>query len=846
MREPAVDGYVKPSIDPADGLLIQQLEKRAEYRADWPAMVTDQRTVTLGQLNGQANAICKDLMDRGVAAGAVVVLHMAHGIDKVVAAIGVLKSGATYAAVDPHHKDRGIRDLVDHTETRVILTDRANQDRIRALVGDRVSVIEVSAALAQPLATNAGRPASPDDISTIIYTSGSTGAPKGVMYRHGGDFNAALNTIWSRRMTASDRIGFLQSFWFSSLMAGLLVGATIHPFDLRDEGLGAMKDWLRRHRITYFGSMVAGMRQLLESLTPDEQFPDVRAILVTGEALLRKDLERFDLAFPPDCMLTSTYSSTECLMMANFTADRRTMPPGADAVPLGFPVLKDSIRVVDPDLKPVAPGTVGEIIACSTVLTAGYWRNPALTEKTYIPDPDNPTQRIYRTGDLAVVDAEGCLHGLGRVDQQVKVRGHRVMTGEIETMLAEHPAIKAAVVVLDQVNLGGNKLVGYVIGETETVPTTSALRAYLGRRLPDHMLPSVIVPVKGFTLTATGKVNRRVLPRPVIDVRDRDAIPVPPANDVERALQDLWQELLDIDGISVEDDFFLIGGDSVMALTMFLKLEERLGRRLPFESLWLQGSTIRALAAAVAGDSPAPNWAQALPLQTNGDKPVLFVVSMVSAPVYCLRLIRHLGGDQPVYGLPAKGVAGGIRPDRRVEDMAAHCITMIRQAQPTGPYRLMGHSAAGLVAFETARQLRIAGEQVDRLVLLDSDMPGTTGRLAGKIMRQPLKAARLASSLVGQSVGRTPSDVTADLQAARTTAYFRYRPKPYHGDAVLVTCRERRNSTALAADWRRLVRGRLIVEEAPGDHISMLMDPQVRAVATILDRHLSAGAENSA
>jgi len=295
---------------------------------------------------------------------------------------------------------------------------------------------------------------------------------------------------------------------------------------------------------------------------------------------------------------------------------------------------------------------------------------------------------------------------------------------------------------------------------------------------------------------------------------------------------------LGADAISVEDDFFLIGGDSLMALTMVLRAEERLDRRIPFESLWLNGSTIRALAQSLSGTTPAVDWHQALPLQTGGTNRPLFVVSMVAMPVYCLALIPHLGGDQPVYGLPAKGIGGDELPDRRVEDMADHCIRMMRRVDPDGPYQVMGHSAAGLIAFEIACQLRDQGVEVANLVLLDSDMPGSTGRLAGKVVRQPLRAARYAGSLVGQSLGLGAGHDPVTLRSARAGAYYRYRPKSYGGSATLITSAERTDSDVLIEKWQSLVTGELTKVAAPGNHISMLQEPHVGDLARILARTL--------
>jgi len=805
---------------------------------DRAAVITDSETLTLADVNGQANAIAVRLSEIDAPANSIIALFMAHGSEKISAALGVLKASSAFVSVDPAHTDQGVRDLLSHATSTIVLADKQNHKRARRLAEPAAVVVDVSTLLDHAVTENPERTVTAESLLNISYTSGSTGNPKGVMRSHGSELSVAVS-IWTLcKIGPGDRIAFFPGFWVNLLFGAMITGATIHPFALQQEGLEAMKEWLQRHHITFYCGILTGFRQLLATLQADAFFPDMRLVAVSGEPLHRADVERFDRAFPRDCAFMNRLASTEQHSMTGFSIDRRVLPTDSDIVPVGFPAPFLDVTLVDENANPVPPGAAGEITIRGTELSPGYWRNSELSAQVWRPDPATRGQRIFHSGDLAKLDANGCLRGLGRVDQQVKVRGHRVLPGEIENTLSEHPAIKAAVVVLDQVNFGTDRLVGYIVGETESIPTTSELRAYLGRRLPDYMVPSVFMPMPGFELTATGKVDRHALPPPKIDIEDRTGDAVAPANHDEIVLQEIWEELLDVQGISVEDDFFLIGGDSVMALTMFLQMEQRLGRQLPFESLWLHGSTIRALAMSITGQAPAANWDQALPLQTNGEKPVLFVVSMVSMPVYCLSLIEHLGADQPVYGLPAKGIGGDVLPDRRIEDMATHCLEMMRRVQPEGPYRIMGHSAAGLVAFEIARTLQVQGVEVSKLVILDSDMPGTAATLARGLLRKPFKAGRFAGSLLGQSLGLGAPDQPVNRKAARASAYFRYRPKPYTGGAILITSEERSEKVDLLENWRRLVTGDFIAAEVPGDHISMVQAPNVGKLARTLTRYL--------
>jgi len=825
---------------PVNGLLLDLFEQAVETAPERAAVITDTDTVTLAELNGQANAIAYRLLEIGCPTNSLIALFMAHGSEKVAAAISVTKAGAAYVSIDPIHKDQGVLDLFQHTRAAIVLTDRANEVRARRLADESVAVIEVSDLLARPVEQNPGVPLSADDLSRVAYTTGSTGTPKGAMHTHGDDHKQTLALMNLFKIGDGDRVAFMQYFRVTDLLGPMICGATIHPFDIRENGFRAMKSWLLRHAITCYGGIVTGFRQFLGALNPDEFFPAMRLVSVGGEAMYREDVERFDRAFPRTCAFIHSFSSSEMGRMAFFVPDRSALPPQGTVVPIGYPMPHMDVQLLDEEQMPVRQGMVGEIAVRGVALNLGYWDDPELSAKTWMPDKTMPGRRIFWAGDLAVMDAQGCLHSRGRTDQQVKFRGHRVLPGEIENMLTEHPAIKAAVVVLDRVNLGTERLVGYVVGETDSIPTTSELRTYLGHRLPDHMVPSVFMPVRGFELTATGKVDRRALPPPIIDIHDRVGDVVAPMNEVEAALKEIWEELLNEEGISVEDDFFLIGGDSVMALTMFLRLEQRLGRAIPFESLWLKGSTIRALAMTLTRQRPVTDWDRALPLQTTGEKPILFIAAMSEMPGhYCLPLIPHLGANQPVYGLPAKGIGGDALPDRRIEDMAAHCVEMMRQVQPQGPYRILGYSTAGPIAFEIARILHAQGIEVSKLALLDTSFPAAAGALANKALRQPLKAARIAGSLVRQSLGLGVADAPVTLNAARVGSLLRYRPNPYAGSAILITAAEREQNADLVRRWRRLIAGGLVTAEVPGDHRSMLQKPHVGELARILAGYLA-------
>ena len=543
------EGYAPLADNPDDGFLIDWFERAVAASPGRMAVITDTDALTMADLNGQANAVAQRLLAGGRVPDMPVVLVMAHGAGKIAALIGIWKAGAAYACVDPIHKDRGVMELIGHSRAALVIVDKSNEDRARRLVDSDITVIEISTVLADPIARNLEREITANTLSAIEFTSGSTGQPKGVVHTHGYERDITTRTSKVTKFGSGDRVMFTQNFWPAFLFGALIAGATVYPFDLRREGLGVMRSWLLRHRISGYDGMLTGFRQFLVALRPEDQFPDMRVVMVTGEPLQREDVERFDRAFPRQCSLINKYSATEQTLMAYLTIDRSAIPSNSDMVPIGVPAPGLQVRVIDKCAIPVPPGTVGEITVSGPWLSLGYWDNPDLTAKLFRSDDSRPGSRTYHTGDLGVFDEDGLLHLQGRVDQQIKIRGHRVMPGEIENTLTEHPAIKAAAVVLDRADVAGDRLVGYVVGETQPVPTTSELRAYLGRRLPDHMVPSVFMPVPGFKLTTSGKVDRQALPPAKIDIHGRAGAIVLPRDDVEAVLKEIWEVLLDEEGI---------------------------------------------------------------------------------------------------------------------------------------------------------------------------------------------------------------------------------------------------------------------------------------------------------
>jgi len=732
----------------------------------------------------------------------------------------------------------------------------------------------------------------PEDVALVLSTSGTTSEPKRVPLSN-RNLLASVERLSSwLALSAADRcLTVMPLFHIHGLVCCVLTPLLSGGRAYIVEGLSPQAIWqeLQESKATWMTAVPTIHSALYnyarnEGLSPN--LPHLRFLRSSSAAMSPSLLEGLEAFF--DVPVVEAYGMTE----ASHQMSSNPLPPGARTRGSVGLAASTDIAVLDADWNRLKPNDVGEVAIQGPSVTRGYENNAQANADCF-------REGWFRTGDEGFIDEAGYLTLTGRIKEMINRGGEKISPLEVDRVLSSNPLVMEAIsFAIPHASLGEDVAAAIVLNKGADADAAAIIR-HAAQQLADFKVPKIIKFLQQIPKGATGKPQRIGLAdrlglsgavselqekksearldsaratavrslwargldcphdvvdpgtgfvqqggdsltaaRPIVDIHSRMGDAVAPANDVEAALKEIWEELLGKEWISVEDDFFLIGGDSVTAMTMFLKLEQRLERELPYESLWLQGSTIRALAKTISGEAPAADWGRAVPLQTNGDKPALFFVSNHAVPVFCLSLIPHFGADQPVYGLPAKGAGGDALPDRRIEDMAMRCIEMIRQVQPDGPYRIMGHSTAGLIAYEIAQILRNQGMEVSNLVILDSGMPGSAGKLAGKVLRKPFKAVRVAGSLIGQAFGFSAPKGLVTRNAWQTGALFRYRPRPYPGEAILILSAERRDTAELVRRWRRLVTGGLSVAEVPGDHLTMLQEPQIGELARTLMRLL--------
>ena len=733
-------------------------------------------------------------------------------------------------------------------------------------------------ALGQLPTHNLPRQGSSDDTAYIIFTSGSTGTPKGVVVRH----KPVINLIeWVNRtfqVNARDRVLFITSLCFDlsvyDVFGLLAAGGSIRVVSsetVRDPQ--AMLAILQNEPITFWDSAPPALQQLAPFFsTIAAQKSDLRLVFMSGDWVPVTLPDALKQTFP-GVEVVSLGGATEATVWSNFYRIGDVNPNWA-SIPYGKPIQNAQYYVLDDRFNPCPIGVTGELYIGGDCLASGY-TDPDKTTERFVANPlsSQPQSRLYRTGDLARFFPDGNLEFLGRIDHQVKIRGFRIELGEIEVVLSQHCAISDSVVVAREDQPGDKRLVAYVVlSADQPSPTVSDLRNFLREKLPDYMVPSAIVVLDLIPLTQNGKVDRRALPIPEANRAGTLKAFLAPQTGIQRQLADLWQQTLGVTAIGITDNFFELGGHSLLAVNLVAQIEKTLGQRLPVAAIF-QSPTIEQQATLLQQPEVTIAGSAIAPIQPNGSKRPLFAIHVLGRGLNFYRpLAKHLGADQPLYGLAAHLSDQPDVPPNEVKALAAYYIQQMQTIQPQGPYHLTGVSFGGTIAFEMAQQLRDQGQDVALLALLDTFAPSTVVRKLSlrsrfaaygcqlfqmpitqfleKLKEQWLEQTLRFPALVAvyQWVYRTcnqpfPEALQDILYAQQNLDANRvYVPQIYPGRILFLKARDQRVSVEFDGDprsgWGEFSAGGVEVHEIPGDHVGMLQEPNVRALAEAFQLYL--------
>jgi amino acid adenylation domain-containing protein len=855
-RGPRVEGRVEE--------LGRVLELQAARTPEAVAVEGSGQRLSYRELEARARSLAHRLRREGVGPEVRVGVLLEKSVEAVVAFWGVQLAGGVYVPLEAVQPPERLAWMAEDADVRAVVTRRGLEARCRLAEGVRVVRLEE---VGEAEAGELPRGVQPGNAAYILYTSGSTGRPKGVVVTHEGACDLVRGKAGAFGVGAESRVmqfsslGFDVSLW--DYLLTLAVGGTLY---VPAGGKVPLGEELRRELVEGAVTVLALPPSVL-ALLPEQGLEHLRVVMAAGEACPPELVERWGRGR----RFVNGYGPTEVSVFATW----EECVAGEGRPPIGRPLANTRAYVLDGAMRLVPPGVAGELYLGGPGLARGYVGRPELTAERFVPDAfsGEPGARLYRTGDVVRWRADGRLDYLGRVDAQVKVNGVRVEPGEVETALRELAGARQAHVTAWRSPSGESRLVAYVVPGEATPREEREVRARLRQRLAEAMVPSVYVYLEALPLTSSGKVDGRALPAPE-EVRPSGRASVAPRDELERELAHVWEEVLGVRPVGVTDSFFELGGQSLLAVRLVARLQERMGRAVPLATLF-EAPTIEELAVRLRAGVPASVQGNRVTLQPEGTLTPVFWVHPVGGNVLCYaELARRLGTGRPFHALQATGLDGREAPLASVEAMARRYVEQVRAVQPEGPYLLGGWSLGGAVAFEMAQELRRQGQQVARLILLDSFAP------AGSPAPEPEEAALLAgfAADLARSAGRevllTPESLaglTAEerlhalwrhavearllppgtgleelrvlLEVARANlhAVTRYNPQSYDGRAVLLRARDARRGATVdpTHGWGRLIASGLAIEEVPGDHHGILRAPHVGELAERLGRWLA-------
>jgi amino acid adenylation domain-containing protein len=742
---------------PSEAFVHQLVEEQARANPHATALIFGNRSLTYQQLDQRANQIARQLSSWGVGAHQLVGLALDRSPEMITLLIGILKAGAAYVSLDPSYPAGRIEAMLNDARPALLVLEGA-ESKIRTTEGDERNLKDLptrvirlkellegaSSHSTAPLANPVSAARSRETAAYVSYTSGSTGTPKGVVVTHRGVVRLVKN---SNYFPFKDRHTFLQlapvCFDASTfeIWGALANGSSLVIMEPGIPSLSALAETIRKYHVSALWLTSGLFNQMVEEEL--DGLKNVKFIITGGDVLsvphIRKAFVNLE-----GCRLINGYGPTENTTFSCCHEITR-LPPENRGIPIGRPISNSTAYVLDSLRQPVPAGVVGELYVGGDGLALGYWGKPEWTREKFMDDPFLPGERIYRTGDLARWLPDGTLEFLGRVDHQVKIRGFRIEPAEIESVLLSHGSVKTAV-VLPISNQGEKCLVVYYVATESSGVTGDELATYLGRQLPDYMVPCRFVQLSKLPINTNGKVDRQQLPNPfqtewektpgstqensngclLTSPDQRGRVRQRPCDDVERAILSIWEEVLNRGDIGTMDRFFEVGGHSLLAVKLISRIEKRLQCTIPVKFVF-RSPTVREMAGYIRGENSSSGSHSLVALRSNGAKsPMVFIHGVGGGNIWgYTNLSRHLDPERPVYVIKSRGLEG-YREYDTIEEMAAHYLDQLRSLQPKGPYYLGGYCFGGVVAYEMARRLAQTGEEIGLLALLNCSPPNSS------------------------------------------------------------------------------------------------------------------------
>lgn len=860
------------------------IEAQVEKHPNDVALAFQDSQLSYAELNIRANQMARYLQNLGINLGLPVGICLDRSLEVIISFLAISKIGGVFVFLDPNLPQERINFILEETQISFLLTTQKLSNLLPQNGAKSIFIDTEWQKITQGNGENLDRKIAPESLAYILYTSGSTGQPKGVPMTHSSVWHYIQSLQKVFQIHSSDIYLHTASFAFSSSIRQWILplsqGAKvlIASSEERKDPLTLFR-LIRQQRCTVFDTFQSIIRYGLQALSEIDTASkksllnvELKLIIFSGEALPCQLLHQLRHELNNGPRIVNLYGQTETIGVCAYSIPK-DFEKERGYVPVGQPLSHiQGIILVDDNRQPVAAGESGELYIAGSSLTCGYLKRHQLNAEKFINESfiktestsSGTSQVFYQTGDIARYLPDGNLEILGRIDHQLKIRGMRVELGEIESVLERHPTIQGAIVVAQEFQPGDHRPVAYIIlnssaNEIHQTHLKQELREFLRHKLPDYMVPSAFIFLDTFPLTPNGKIDRRVLPAPGSVLTELSEHPGLPDNPIEQDIANLWSQLLNINPIGRDDNFFDLGGHSLLVARLALQIEQKLGKSLPL-TVFFQAPTIRKLAIAVVQEQPQTESLSLIPLQPNVTRPPLFCVHFILRPLTTL-----LGEDQPIYALryglathPSEQIGP---PPQHIEELAAHYIKEMRRLKPEGPYHLMGSSFGGKVAFEMAQQLVTQGEEVAFLAVFDTNMwarqpkkqsrsPSATRLLSTPVLSLAPSLQNHRKKIQQRVLHRLQFEFIHKRQYSphffwgREAKFFApYSPKFYKGNVILFNALDRyEDARWLPSQWQTVAQS-VKTFDIPGDHNGILQDPHVHHLVRHLQQELVKSAD---
>lgn len=860
--------------------LFLPFEERVLLSPDAIALRKGERTLTYNQLNQAANRLAHFLIGKGIVPGTNIGLLVSRDFNMIIGMLGILKAGGAYVPIDPEYPVDRQEYIVRQSALGCVVADGAYPLK-NEIGSEKFLLIEESQ---QNIFsdTNPGLFINSSQLAYTIYTSGSTGRPKGVMIEH----HSAINLIsWVNdrfNVGAADSLLFITSMCFDLSVYdifGMLAagGKVVIAENAEIQDVRVLQDMLIRYNITFWDSVPTTLDYLVRNLEQERKgyrYNGLKTIFMSGDWIPVSLPSRIKKFFP-GAQVVSLGGATEATVWSNYFIVEQTKKDWK-SIPYGRPINNNFFYILDEQLMPVPIGETGDLYIGGVGVARGYANDPEKTKASFLPDPFNDTAggMMYRTGDLGRMMPDYNMEFLGRKDNQVKINGFRVELGEIESVLNSYEAVHNAVVLAKEGTDGSKRLIAYIVpnGRFEK----QAIEGFLKTKLPEYMIPGMWVELESLPLNSNGKIDRKALPE-LREVNEARKIILQPGTETEKMLTVIWKDCMGIDECSIDDNFFALGGHSLMAVQILSKIEKKIGKKLQLAVLF-KHPDIRSLAAFIENEKKEIIYKSLVAIKPSGSKTPLYIIHGEGLNVLNFStLAEYMDEERPIFGLQARALNGEDAPEETIQQIAAYYLGEILQHNPDGPYLIAGYSFGGYVAVEMEKQMQAMGKSIQMLIMFDTDAEKTEYKdwyylFPRKVKRNfPILISFLKSVLTHpvatfkrQFTNHPPNllsnyfyrkdskgffQLIRKIKEKHLVAFRNYKMEPFNNKVYLFKakiCVHYVNDVAFLG-WKNYAKKDVELFEVPGDHLSMLLTPHVEQFAQILestlDKHDGSGRE---